>query len=141
MENVTYKAVFHTEGFETGKDVSEEEINLLRGLFVQMYDAFSTGINQNLEKINDIWHKYEDLKRKGDRFAIALCRQAMEIDSEMDYTGWLEKWYKETANVVDLAYAWSPLQSRIFRDGENLIYGVCFAERPDWTMHLTIEQD
>lgn len=140
MENVTYKAVFHEHGFEVGKDVSEAELEQLRSMYMIMYDLFTTFVNQGIEMINDAWEKYIYIKERGDAFATHTLQCEMKINSDTTYADWVEKWYKEYAHVVDSVFMQAPLKSRIFRDGENVVYGVAFKEHPEWTMDFTIEQ-
>ena len=140
MENITYKAIFHEHGFEAGKDVSEAELMRLRELFMAMYELFTTGVNSVMEKVNETWEKYEYIKENGDIFSIIALQRVMGITSETQYNDWLEKWYKELANSVDMGFKWAPLKSRIFRDGELPVYGVAFKEHPEWTMDFTIEE-
>ena len=140
MEEAIYKAVFHEHGFEAGKDVSEAELEQLRELFMVMYDLFTTGLNPVMEKINQTWEKYVDIKETGDTLATYMTQRVMGINSETKYIDWVEKWYKDIADSVDMSFMWAPLKSRIFRDGEILVYGVAFKEHPEWTMDFTIEE-
>lgn len=54
------------------------------------------------------------------------------------YNDWIEKWYRDLADAVDLSFQWSRLQSYIFRDGDLPVYGVKFKDHPDWKMDFTL---
>lgn len=139
MMQLNYKAVFHEKGFIPGKDITEEELEQLRAQFVEMQNLFADGINPALKKLNDIWARYEDIRNKGDVLAIWLTQNTMGINSETEYNDWLAMWYEIFAHGVDLSFQNTRLESNIFRDGDQPIYGVRFKDHPEWTMDITLE--
>lgn len=131
---------FHEHGFIPGKDVSNEELEVLRSQMLAMHNIWADGVNRIQDNINATWEQYEEIKRLNDGITTTMCKLAMDIDENSTYYDWCERWYKEAAKCVDLGFMDTRLRSRIFRDGEYPIYGVMFADHPDWTMNFTIKE-
>ena len=139
MEMV-YVAELHTKGFEIGQDITKEEFEKLKEQFVQMNNIFADYINQALPKINEVWEQYELIREKGDLLALATMHQIMEIDSSTEYGDWLEKYFKEIANCVDLGFNESRLISNIFKEDGMPIYGVKIKGHQNWEIDMTLKQ-
>lgn len=136
MENL--KVVFKADGFTPGEDISWDEFFKMTEQFVQMYNIWTVGMNEALEKINDIWNRYEDMLNMNSQMGVMLFESIMGIDHGADYNDWIEKWYKEIAEAVDLGFLEAPLKGYIFRDGEMPVYGVQLKDKPDWKIHLNV---
>lgn len=144
----TYKVNIHGHGFEIGKDISENELETLQAEYMAMYQAFADMSNSVLEQINATWKKYEEavelsnLVGGEDRKVIAdELRTVMGIKEADDYNDWVEKWYMQIAEAIDInaEMAKFRMRSNIFRDGDIPIYGAKFVDHPEWTMDFTLE--
>ena len=140
-----FRIKFNTHGFEIGKDISNEDWNMAQAEFMAMYDSFANQANKVMDKINDIWDKYEEIKKMADSIGVpelvtAMAR-SMEIPETYDYNDWVEKWYKQIIVGIDFVAAMSQfkVRSNIFRDGDVPIFGGKFKDKPEWTFDFELE--
>ena len=138
------KAKFTAEGFEIGKDVSFEEWQSLIMEFRGMYDQYATMFNQVVGKINEIWSKYDDIKRMdasmGGSLATMMTRMTMEIEENASYGDWTEKWAKKICESIDIAaeFAGFKLRSDLFREDDIPMFGAKFTDNPNWKVRMTL---
>ena len=140
-----FRIKFNTHGFEIGKDISNEDWNMVQAEFMAMYDSFADQANKVMDKINDVWDKYEETKKMADSIGVpelvtAMAR-SMEIPETYDYNDWVEKWYKQIIVGIDFAATIShfKIRSNIFRDGDVPIFGGKFKDKPEWTFDFELE--
>ena len=140
-----FRIKFNTHGFEIGKDISNEDWNMVQAEFMAMYDSFVDQANKVMDKINDVWDKYEEIKKMADSIGVpelvtAMAR-SMEIPETYDYNDWVEKWYKQIIVGIDFAATMSQfrIRSNIFRDGDVPIFGGKFKDKPEWTFDFELE--
>lgn len=140
-----FRIKFNTHGFEIGKDISNEDWNMVQAEFMAMYDSFADQANKIMDKINDVWDKYEETKKMADSIGVpelvtAMAR-SMEIPETYDYNDWVEKWYKQIIVGIDFAATIShfKIRSNIFRDGDVPIFGGKFKDKPEWTFDFELE--
>ena len=136
----TFDVVFHTHGFEVGRDITDGEWEMYKGFFMAMYNAFVKGFNDNLPKINDTWRRFEQIKALGDLESVLAAELFMDVGFGSTYEDWVERWMKETASAVDSGFWFTGLKGNIFRDGEMPMYGVKFEKHPGWTMDISIKE-
>ena len=140
-----FRIKFNTHGFEIGKDISNEDWTVIQAEFMAMYDSFANQANKVMDKINDVWDKYEEIKKMADSIGVpelvtAMAR-SMEIPETYDYNDWVEKWYKQIIVGIDFAATISQfkVRSNIFRDGDVPIFGGKFKDKPEWTFDFELE--
>ena len=133
-----WKVEFHYEGFIPGVDISEEELGLMRELYITMYKAFSTMLNRNIDGIKAIWEGYETLCSFGSDESLERARKAMNIDENATENDWIERWCKEISEELDKNVPNSFLSGDIFRDGDIPLYGVKFNKNNNWKMNFTL---
>lgn len=140
-----FRIKFNTHGFEIGKDISNEDWNMVQAEFMAMYDSFADQANKVMDKINDVWDKYEEIKKMADSIGVpelvtAMAR-SMEIPETYDYNDWVEKWYKQIIVGIDFAATIShfKIRSNIIRDGDVPIFGGKFKDKPEWTFDFELE--
>lgn len=140
-----FRIKFNTHGFEIGKDISNEDWNMVQAEFMAMYNIFANMANQVLDKINETWESYEYTKlfaeRMGNYNSVKDMVESMGINENYDYNDWAEKWYKQIIIGVDAAAAMSQfkVRSNIFRDGDVPIFGGKFKDKPEWTFDFELE--
>ena len=146
-----YVVKFVTNGFTPGKDISQEEYENVISEYISMYDVFSNYTNQILDKINTTWEKYQEVKKKEEellpdypwaRYATRLLQAEMEITDKTTYSDWVEKWYKNIVEVIDIMAMTSrfKLMGNLHRDGELPVYGACFRDKKEWTIDFVLTE-
>ena len=140
-----FRIKFNTHGFEIGKDISNEDWNMVQAEFMAMYDSFADQANKVIDKINETWESYESTKRLADSMGqhslVEFMASSMGINETYDYNDWIEKWYKQIGIGIDFAAAMSQfkVRSNIFRDGDVPIFGGKFKDKPEWTFDFELE--
>lgn len=141
-----YKAEFVANSFVPGVDISDAYWAKAVSEAVLMQNLFSEMSNQVIGKLNDNWHKYEGIKAMdqmmGSQVFTEMCWKAMDIDANTTYIDWIEKYFKEICNAVDTTAAMNQymVRSNLFRDGDLLVFGVKFVNKPEWTIDLRLRQ-
>ena len=145
MAGMEFKAKFNAHGFVPGVDISNENWQMLISEFMAMQNQFAYMCNQIQEKINDLWSKYETIKKfdeiGGNCMTTYLTQKTMGIDEKTTYNDWVEMWYKDICEAVDscAAFAGFHLRSNLFRDGDLPVFGAKVKNRPEWTIDLLLE--
>lgn len=140
-----FRIKFNTHGFEIGKDISNEDWNMVQAEFMAMYDSFADQANKVIDKINETWESYESTKRLADSMGqhslVEFMASSMGINENYDYNDWIEKWYKQISIGIDFVAAMSQfkVRSNIFRDGDVPIFGGKFKDKPEWTFDFELE--
>lgn len=139
------EAKFRAEGFEVGKDVSSEEWTKLVDEFTVMYNDYATMSNQIIDRLNEIWEKYEYVKLTDESMktsmATAMMRDTMGIKEGDTYGDWMKKWAEDICVAVDatamlLGYK---LRSDIFMEDDIPIFRAKFNDNPKWKIQMTLE--
>lgn len=139
-----FKATVNARGFIPGKDISDKEWTEIVSEFIAMQNQFATMSNEVIDKINDTWHRYEEIKKMdettGNCISTFLTQMTMGIDSKSTYEDWVEIWYKQICEAIDTcaAMAGFKIRSNIFRADGIPLFGAKFKEKPDWTMDITL---
>ena len=78
----------------------------------------------------------------GLRFFTQQCQEAMEIDDSTTYVDWTERYFKDICETVDEIAAMSNyvVRSNLFRDGDLLVFGTKFRNKPEWKIDLRLRQ-
>lgn len=141
-----YKVEFAANGFVPGVDISDAYWTKAVSETVLLQDIFSSMCNKVIDKINETWHKYESIREKdrimGLRFFTQQCQEAMEIDDSTTYVDWTERYFKDICETVDEIAAMSNyiVRSNLFRDGDLLVFGTKFRNKPEWKIDLRLRQ-
>lgn len=142
MEDMTFVTEFIAHGFVPGKDISQEDWNAAIGEYVSMYEQYANATNGMIDRLNDIWNKYESMKNTygGSSLGVSMMQMTMDISNETTYVDWIERWFKQTVHAVDAMAAMSGFRMRgnLFRDGDVPVYGVKFKDKPEWTIDFVL---
>ena len=146
MELTNYKPEFAANGFVPGVDISDAYWARAISETILLQDIFSYMCNNVIDKINENWNKYETIKMKdrilGTTIFTRECQEVMEIDDNTTYVDWTERFFKDICETVDEVAEMNHyvVRSHLFRDGDLLVFGTRFVNKPEWTIDLRLRR-
>jgi len=145
MKELLVRPIFKTHGFESGKEITEEEFENLKEEFISMHNCFARLTNPLMDKINESWANYEEIEEMSKIINVSSSldqiRKAMEINDNTRYCDWVKKWYDEVCKEMERLPDIKKLNIRpyIFIEDENPILGARLKQNENWWFEMFLK--